>query len=484
MVHVPILRAGKAYRSVETLGLTHVSTGEVVAEVSQANRGLIHRDLREAARNRRALREVPVRELLEMGRRAARLLVEEELPLDDDTRQSPDDFVRQQSSTTGLPQGMCRANMEKNRFVLAEMETVLGGLTRGLDPAVLDRGHGEEDGRTVSYLCQSETLGAVLPSNSPGVHSLWLPALPLQVPLILKPGSREPWTPMRIARAFQAAGVPPEAVSLYPSDHGGAAEILLGCGRSMLFGDESTLRPWKDDLRVQLHGPGWSKVIVGEDRIDDWESVVDLMATSIGLNGGRSCINASAVWVPAHADDIAEALARRFAGVRALPLDDPEAQIAAFSDPRVAQAISGFIDRLLEVPGAEDVSARLRGGGRLAEVDGCTFLLPTVIRCTDPSHPLTRSEFLFPFASVVEVPQDRLLSSIGPTLVATAVTGDAAFQSDLMACGDIDRLNLGEVPTCTVSWDQPHEGNLFEHLYRRRSFQAAPGAGVTVGGRA
>jgi hypothetical protein len=24
-----------------------------------------------------------------------------------------------------------------------------------------------------------------------------------------------------------------------------------------------------------------------------------------------------------------------------------------------------------------------------------------------------------------------------------------------------------------ISWDQPHEGNLFEHLYARRSFQAA-----------
>ena len=30
---------------------------------------------------------------------------------------------------------------------------------------------------------------AVLPSNSPGVHTLWLPAIPLQMGLVLKPGS-------------------------------------------------------------------------------------------------------------------------------------------------------------------------------------------------------------------------------------------------------------------------------------------------------
>ena len=37
----------------------------------------------------------------------------------------------------------------------------------------------------------------------------------------------------------------------------------------------------------------------------------------------------------------------------------------------------------------------------------------------------------------------------------------------------VDRLNVGPIPTNQISWDQPHEGNLFEHLYARRSFQAA-----------
>jgi hypothetical protein len=36
----------------------------------------------------------------------------------------------------------------------------------------------------------------------------------------------------------------------------------------------------------------------------------------------------------------------------------------------------------------------------------------------------------------------------------------------------VDRLNVGPIPTNVISWDQPHEGNLFEHLYARRSFQA------------
>jgi hypothetical protein len=33
----------------------------------------------------------------------------------------------------------------------------------------------------------------------------------------------------------------------------------------------------------------------------------------------------------------------------------------------------------------------------------------------------------------------------------------------------IERLNIGPISTMTVSWDQPHEGNMFEFLYKRRA---------------
>ena len=68
----------------------------------------------------------------------------------------------------------------------------------------------------ISYQAQSPVLGLVLPSNSPGVHTLWLPIIPMQVGLVLKPGPQEPWTPYRMAEAFFEAGIPREAISIYP----------------------------------------------------------------------------------------------------------------------------------------------------------------------------------------------------------------------------------------------------------------------------
>ena len=95
----------------------------------------------------------------------------------------------------------------------------------------------------VSFFPRTESLGVVLPNNSPGVHSLWIPAFPLKIPLVLKPGSAEPWTPFRIIQAFISAGAPPEAFSFYPTDHAGAGEILRNCQRGIVFGDCLVNRP-------------------------------------------------------------------------------------------------------------------------------------------------------------------------------------------------------------------------------------------------
>jgi hypothetical protein len=104
------------------------------------------------------------------------------------------------------------------------------------------------------------------------------------------------------------------------------------------------------------------------------------------------------------------------------------------------------------------------------------YLLPTVIWCEDREHPLSNKEYLFPFASVVECPVKDLPQQVGPTLVATVISKDKSLIGSLMAASNVDRLNIGPVPTHQLSWDQPHEGNLFEHLYRRRAFQIEPAA--------
>jgi acyl-CoA reductase-like NAD-dependent aldehyde dehydrogenase len=477
MLHLPILRRGRPYHSVDVARVPHFRTGVAVAAVSQANSGLVRRDLLEEAQHemRAALESVTARELTALSRRAAAAFVNDTLPAGAEA-QSPEDYVRQLASTTGMPHVFVRRNMEKIRGVLDGIETVLAGLTRGLELGILDSGVAEEDGHALSFIPRSPTLGVVLPSNSPGVHALWVPTLALKTALVLKPGSAEPWTPYRVVQAFLKAGAPPEAFGFYPTDHAGAGEILRRCGRGIVFGDVASTRPWRNDPRVEVHGPGYSKVLLGPDAAEDWAKHLDLMASSIAENGGRSCVNASGVWTTAHAREIADALAERMAAIRPRAEDDPEASIAPFADRRVAERISALIDRELEVPGAVDLTARRRGGPRVATWEGATYLLPTIVLCDSPEHPLANREFLFPFASVVPVAPDQIPGALGPTLAVTALTRDAGLLRRIVASPLLHRLNLGALPTWQVSWDQPHEGNLFDHLYARRALQGRLGA--------
>jgi acyl-CoA reductase-like NAD-dependent aldehyde dehydrogenase len=472
MLHLPVLRWGQPYTSMEADEVVHFSTGEPIAKVSRANGGMIQRDMRKAQRARDALREIPIDELITRVGKAGELYSDGNLPMGDGA-QSPDEFVRAQSASTGLPERLCRANMKKNKFVLSEMRRILTSLTRGLDLEVLSKGFGDERGVPISYQAQSPVLGLVLPSNSPGVHTLWLPIIPMQIGLVLKPGPQEPWTPFRMAEAFFQAGIPREAISVYPGEADVGAAVLESCGRSLVFGGTPTVDRYRGNPRVQAHGPGFSKILFGDDEVDNWENYLDLMVESVFANSGRGCINCSGIWASRHTREIADAIARRLAAIQALPPDHPEASIAAFTVPGVADAVSGAIDADLQAPGVTDVTAAYRQDSRLVKKGKADYLLPTVVHSSSPDAAITKKEYMFPFVTVVECPEAKMLDAIGPTLVCTAITNKPELRRGLLDAVHIDRLNFGAVPTIQLNWLQPHEGNIVDFLVRARAFQAA-----------
>jgi acyl-CoA reductase-like NAD-dependent aldehyde dehydrogenase len=473
-MHLPAWRFGKPYESLERETLVHFLTGEPVAEVSQVGGAIVGRDLQKAQQARAALLAIDPEEIVERLQTAGNLYAHGTLAVGD-ARQSPDDFVKQQSATTGLPESLCRANMQKNMFVLSNMDRMLDALSRGLPTEILWKGFGSEHrGVVVSYQSQSPVLGLVLPSNSPGVHTLWLPVVALGVGLVMKPGSQEPWTPYRMAAAMVEAGIPAEAIGLYPGATDVGAGILAGCRRSMIFGSAKTVEQYRGNPGVQVHGPGFSKIILGDDCVDDWERHLDMMCESVAVNSGRGCINASAIYASRHTKAIAEALASRLGPIDVKPPQDAEAKLAAFTIPGAAKAIWQQIEGGLGAPGVTHATAAY--GDRLVEGERCGWLRPTVVHCASPEPEIAKAEYMFPFVSVVECPQEKMLDRIGPTLVCSAITNDAAFQAQLVDCTHIDRLNLGPIPTTKLDWLQPHEGNIIDFLYRSRALQVPAAA--------
>jgi hypothetical protein len=472
--HLPALRRGKPYESLDQSRVVDHRTGEALALISQVNAGIIRKDLARIVEGRAALKRFSSAQMLELCARTGEEFLNGTLPLGDKGHtQSPQQYVETLSRTSGLPHNLVRRNMQKINDSLSHMREVLNGLTRGLPLDVIDKGIGEQNGSRVCFYARTQSLGLVMPSNSPAVNSLWLPAIALKIPVVIKPGREEPWTPYRLIQAFIAAGCPPEAFGFYPTDHEGAGAILRSRGRALLFGDRNTTSQYSHNPNIQIHGPGYSKVIIGEDEIDRWPEFVDVIASAISDNGGRSCINASAVVVPKFAREIADALAQKLGPIAPLPVTDENARLSGFANIKMAEFIETTITEGLQTAGAEDLAAKYRNGPRMVQFEGGTYLRPTIVLCDSFEHPLARKEFLFPYASVIETPQSRMLDQIGPSLAVTAITQDKNFIDALMESPMIDRLNIGPISTMKVSWSQPHEGNMFEFLYKRRSLELA-----------
>src|SRR5256885_7298629 len=118
----------------------------------------------------------------------------------------------------------------------------------------------------------------------------------MQVGLVLKPGPQEPWTPYRMFNAFVQAGVPRQAMSIYPGLGDIGAAVLNSCPRSLIFGGTATVEQYNGNPRVQAHGPGFSKIILRDDAVDNSEKYLDIMHDSVFVNSGCWRIHWPGLW--------------------------------------------------------------------------------------------------------------------------------------------------------------------------------------------
>ena len=64
MLEIPVVRWGQQYESLEKADVVHFETGEVMAQMHQANAGLVRMDIRKAAQARDILRQFSPQDLV------------------------------------------------------------------------------------------------------------------------------------------------------------------------------------------------------------------------------------------------------------------------------------------------------------------------------------------------------------------------------------------------------------------------------------
>jgi acyl-CoA reductase-like NAD-dependent aldehyde dehydrogenase len=300
------------------------------------------------------------------------------------------------------------------------------------------------------------------PGNHPGVHGLWLEALALGYRVAVRPSRRDPFTPHRLISALRTAGFGEDHVVLLPSGYDAADEILRGADLAMAYGGEDVMRKYAGYSTMLPQGPGRSKILLTADV--DWRDHLDVIVASISHEGGRACVNTTAVFVEGDTAPVARAIAERLATLPSLPPEDKNAVL-----PVLPLADAQKLERHLLARAAGTVPW-LGGEGVVDDLgDGSAVLRPAV-------HELDRSdaeqagvELSFPCVWVAPWTPEAGVQPLQDTLVLTAITHDAQLVDALVAEPTIANVYVGDHPTYWIEPGIPHDGYLAEFLMRTKA---------------
>jgi acyl-CoA reductase-like NAD-dependent aldehyde dehydrogenase len=316
-------------------------------------------------------------------------------------------------------------------------------------------------GRAV-WTRRGDVFAVHAPGNHPGVHGLWLEALALGYRVAVRPSRRDPFTPHRLISALRAAGFGDDQVVLLPTGYEAADAILRGADLAMAYGGEDVMRKYAAYATVLPQGPGRSKILLTADV--DWRDHLDLIVASISHEGGRGCVNTTAVFVEGDPAPVAQAVAERLAAIPSLPPEDEHAVL-----PVLPVADARRLERYL-LAAAEGTVPWLGGDGVVDELgDGSAVLRPAVHQLDRPDADQAGVELSFPCVWVAPWTREAGLQPLTRTLVLTAITHDTDLVDALVAEPTISNVYVGDHPTYWIEPGIPHDGYLAEFLMRTKA---------------
>ncbi|MEV0130334.1 aldehyde dehydrogenase family protein [Dactylosporangium sp. NPDC050688] len=450
---IPLVRAGVPASSAETARLDAVD-GTPLALVDQAPPLLATLTVADL-RRRGPSGTAPDAEVF---RRAGELFATAELD-----GIGPERYCELQARSAGIPISTARRSLADIREVCTHMgERVEAERPPGAGSDV-------EAGRIEAvWARRGDVLAVIAPGNNPGVHVQWIQGLALGYQLVIRPGSKDPFTPARLVAALLAAGVEPAHLSLLPGGHATADALVRAADLSLVFGSDDAVRAYAGDRTVIPRGPGLSKLLqLGELT----EQALDTICTSVGYDAGMRCTNASAVFTDGDPMAVGAAIAARLARLVPGPPLSPEAQLPVMPIGR-ATAMRAHLDA--RRAGAVDVAAPLYPDGPVTDLgDGSAAMRPAVLVCDRPDHPGAAIELPFPCVWVLPWDPTEGFAPLRNTLALTILGGDRKLAVEALREPTIRKVLLGPLPTFSAGTTSPHDGFLGHELMEARGYGVA-----------
>ena len=415
-----------------------------------------------ARRTSSALRALPIRAVLDVFARAADIFCTGR-----PDGLAPEAYVRNASLTSGLPLSI---TLRQTLGLFPSGMRTMGRFLEVQSPGgldVFDSHLYEAAGARIALVPRGRTVGFLMPGNHPATHFMWLCALAMKMPVVVRPSSDDVFTPYRLAASLLDAGLPEDAVAFVPGGHDLVDTIVQSCSLSVLFGSQALADRYASNRNVRIHGPGRSKVVVLGDA--DFARAVDLICRLVMDDAGRGCINGSAVIVEGDAGKLAAAVAR---ALERVPLRSPLAEGAQLGAvrPREADAYNAFIDSGLGSGAVELTPGR---GHRVATVDGVALMRPTVLEVRSFEHPLFGMELPFPFVVFAAAGSRQEVLRAARNSLAVVIAGqDEALAHELLLDPSIEKVFEGGALSTEFDPLEPHEGYLLDFLFHKKSLRS------------
>ncbi len=451
-------RGRDGYRSLERKTLTGFN-GSSVAEVTITPPLLVH-DI--ARRTTASLRTLAMDGLLDIFRRAAEIF-----SFGQPDGLAPEDYVRNASLTSGMPLPVMR------RQTLGLFPNALRTMDRFLESQspgglqVFDSNLFSAGGIPIGLVPRGRNVGFVMPGNHPSTHFMWLAALAMKIPVVMRPSEDDVFTLYRLAMALLEAGLPEDAVACVPGAHELVDAIVQACSLAVLFGMRHLEDRYAANRNVKVYGPGRSKVVVLPNA--DFERTEEMICRMVMDDAGRGCVNASAVIVEGDATELASAVA---GALERVPLVSPlaeEAQLGAVRSVGEADAYNALIDRGLLEGGKEWTPGRSK---RVVVVDGAALMRPAVIQVPSCRHALFGVELPFPFVVFAQsLSREETLNAAHNSLVAAIAGNDDTVTRALLLDPTIHKVYEDGALSTEFDPREPHEGFLLDFLFQKKAIR-------------
>lgn len=374
--------------------------------------------------------------------------------------ENPQDYCQSYAQISGVPIAVAQRSLEVMRHTMQELATEIalqqpqGAANSAMQLRTLDA--------AAVWLPRGKTLSVIAPSNHPMIHVSWLQALAFGYHVAVRPGRRDPFTPLRLIRSLLTAGLAPGHIAFLPSYHSCVECMVEAADFAIVYGNESAVTRYAGKANVLVRGPGHSKLLV--ERVTELEEAggIGTLLEAVAADGGVRCTNASALLIGENVMQVATKLAEQLSRLPVLAATDPAACLPVMPFER-ASDIRAMMEACLG--DAVDLCRLCTPDEPVVNLgNGTAVLRPAVLLCRTTEHPAFGTEFPFPCVWVASWIPQHGVNPLRNSLVVTMITENETLVRDALCEQSIRKVCWGPISPCFSVPGVPHDGYIGQFL--------------------